>query len=87
MVRTNQLIWNVISPSAQTDDKKMQFIEKSGIKAATILTKTVNKMAEAESSNEIPGIREYIDSCNDLLTLWGHANKQINLARRDFLKP
>ena len=47
VVTTNQLIWIVISPGAQADDKKMQFVEKSVIKASTILTKTVNKMAEA----------------------------------------
>ena len=82
VVRTNQLIRNVISLGAQTDDEKMQFVEKSVIKTATILIKTVNKMAEAESSNEIPGIGWYIDSCNDILALLGHANKQINSKER-----
>lgn len=28
-----------------------------------------------------------IDDCNDVLALMGHANKQINLAKKDFLRP
>ena len=36
VVKTNQLIWELISPFAQTCDKKMQAIEKSVVKAAVM---------------------------------------------------
>ena len=90
VVRTNQLIWNVISPYAQTADKKLQFIERSVVKAATILTKTVNEMAnheQDENQDDNPEMNGYIDNCNDVLALLGHTNRQINLTRREFLKP
>ncbi|VDI55642.1 Hypothetical predicted protein [Mytilus galloprovincialis] len=88
-VRINQLMWNVISPGAQSADKKLQFLERTIVKAATILTKTVNKMAidENNNANGNSGSGEYIDKCNDVLALLGHANRQLNMTRRDFLKP
>jgi hypothetical protein len=32
-------------------------------------------------------ISEVLDNCNDTIALLGHANKQINLSRRYFMKP
>ena len=90
VVRTNQLVWDIISPEARTNDRKIQNIDTSVIKGSVILTKVVNKLAELE--NEIDeasksSISKIIDECNDSLTLFGHANRQINLTRRDFIKP
>jgi hypothetical protein len=48
VVKTNQLIWELISPFALTCDKKMQAIEKSVVKAAVLLCKTVNNLAKTE---------------------------------------
>jgi hypothetical protein len=84
-VLTNQMIWDGLSPSARTNDKKLQNVATSVIKAATILVKTVNKMAILEQ--EAPKYGELIDSCQDVLALLGHTNKQLNFMRRDFLKP
>ncbi|XP_076079228.1 uncharacterized protein LOC143049500 [Mytilus galloprovincialis] len=86
VVRINQLMWNVISPGAQSADKKLQFLERIIVNAATILTKTVNKMALDENDNGNSSSGEYIDKCNDVLALLGHANRQLNMTRRDFLK-
>jgi len=49
LVKTNQLIWDIISPQTQTIDRKMQVIQKAVVKAATLLTKVVNDMASKES--------------------------------------
>ena len=49
VVRTNQLVWDLIAPSTQQIDKKLQYIEKSVITAAIIMTRTVNDMAKDES--------------------------------------
>lgn len=32
-------------------------------------------------------VGEYIDSCNDALALLGHSNRQMNMTRRDLIKP
>lgn len=63
----------------------MQNVEKTVIKAATVLTNAVNKMAKVESENQ--EFNDFIESCNDTLALMGHANRQLNLARRKFMKP
>ena len=87
VVRTNQLVWDIIPHFTQTCDKKMQNIEKTVVKAANILVKTVNSMAKMEGDKDESEISEVIDSCNDSIALLGHANRQINLARREFMKP
>lgn len=46
IVRTNQLIWDLISSFVRTCDKKMPDIERSVVKAAVFLRKTVNKLAK-----------------------------------------
>ena len=86
VVRTNQLVWDLISPNAQQSDKKLQSVGKSVVKAATIITKVVNKMALQESEGDT-SVGEYIDSCNDALALLGHSNRQMNMTRRDLIKP
>jgi hypothetical protein len=86
VVKTNQLIWELISPFAQTCDKKMQAIEKSVVKAAVLLCKTVNNLAKIEKEKNTDEFDNVIDECNDVLALLGHTNRQINLARRDCIR-
>ena len=84
------LVWDIISPEARTNDRKMQNIETSVIKGSVILTKVVNKLAVLEKDGDDAlkaSISKIIDECNDSLTLFGHANRQINITRRDFIKP
>ena len=85
VVKTNRLIWDVVSHNAGLNDKKLQNMELSVVKAATILTKTVNNMATLEK--DCQEFSPLIDSCNNVLALLGHTNRQINLARKDFLQP
>ncbi|KAH3824008.1 hypothetical protein DPMN_125836 [Dreissena polymorpha] len=42
-------------------------------------------MAVLEKEN--PKYAEVVENCNEALALFGHANNQIVLTRRDFLKP
>lgn len=41
----------------------------------------------AEKDDGPNNMDEYIDKCNDVLALLGHANRQINTTRREFLRP
>ena len=84
-VKTNQLVWDAVSPSARTNDLKLQKLETSVIKAATVLSKVVNSMAAIEKEHVKFG--EMIDNCNMSLALLGHSNKQICMVRRDLFKP
>ncbi|WAR17539.1 hypothetical protein MAR_032133 [Mya arenaria] len=87
VVRMNQLIWDAVSPAARTADKKLQNIESSIVKGATLLTKVVDTMAKLENSASDSDLGSLIENCNDALALLGHANKQVNLTRKYFLRP
>jgi len=86
VVRTNQLIWELISPFAQTSDKKIQNIERSLVKAAVLLCRTVNKCAQNEKEKGTEQFTDVIEECNDVLAVLGHTNRQINITRRDFIE-
>ena len=45
VVKTNKLVWDIISPEAKTNDRKMQNVETSLIKGSVILTKVADKLA------------------------------------------
>lgn len=72
--------------NAQQSEKKLQSVGNSVVKATTIISKVVNKMALQESEGDT-SVGEYIDSCNDALALLGHSNRQMNMTRRDLIKP
>jgi hypothetical protein len=80
-VKTNKLIWDIISPQAQSVERKMQIIQRAIVKASTVLVNTVNKMAATdENINDI-------DGCNDALAILGHTNRKVNITRRELMKP
>ena len=90
VVKTNQLVWDIISQEAKTIDRKMQNIETSVIKGSIILAKVVNKLADVENElddTQKTKLGKIIDECNDSLALFGHANKQVNMTRRELIKP
>ena len=89
VVKCNQLVWDLISPNARTTDKKLQNVETSVVKAATVLTKMVDQVAKLEKQMSEKGedISFIVDNVNDSLAFLGHANRQINLTRKDLLKP
>ncbi|XP_060572556.1 uncharacterized protein LOC132730607 [Ruditapes philippinarum] len=86
VVKMNQLIWDAVSPNARTSDRKLQYIEESVIKSGTLLVKVVNELDKLDSEND-GKLGPLIEQCNDVLALLGHANKQINMTRKDFLRP
>lgn len=91
VVKLDKLIWDVVSPQGRNNDKKMQAIEKSIVKAGVCLTKTMEGIAKLETdcknSDKNIDMSSILDGCNDALALLGQANLQVNMTRRDFLKP
>lgn len=80
-VKTNQLIWDIISPQTQSVERKMQIIQRAIVKASTVLVNTVNKMAATDENNNA------IDECNDALAIFGHAKRKVNITRRELMQP
>ena len=89
VVKINQLIWEAVTPAGRTRDMKMQNMEASIIKAATILAKTINVMGKVASTEGVIDnvmLGKILEDSNDILALLGHTNRQINMARKDFLR-
>jgi len=88
VARMNKLVWDVMSPQSRSLDKKMQQIATSAVKAGVHLTKTMSMLVDVDkdSFNE-DRKKEILDGCNDALALMGHANYQVNMTRRDLLRP
>ena len=80
-VKTNQLIWDIISPQVQSVERKMQIIQRAIVKASTVLVNTVNTMAATDENSNA------IDGCNDALSILGHTNRKVNITRRELMKP
>ncbi|XP_013419994.1 uncharacterized protein LOC106180532 [Lingula anatina] len=88
IVKTNKMVWNIIPQYAKTNDKKLQDVQMSVVKAATLMTKGIDKLAKLETGNDTSeGLGKLIDMFNDSIALLGHANTQINCFRKDLLKP
>ena len=88
-VKCNKMIWDLCPTSTKFIDKKLQNSETSLIKGSILVTKVVNKLAQVESEATEKGLdlTNVIDQCNDALSLFGHANRQLNMSRREILKP
>jgi len=88
-VKLNQLVWDKVSPVARSRDKKLQYIETYIVKSESILAKGVDTAAKVENTSQQSRceLGSFFDGCNDALALLGHANRQVNMARRDFVKP
>lgn len=80
-VKKTQLIWDIISPQAQSVKRKMQIIQRAIVKASTVLVNTVNTMAATDENNNA------IDRSNDALAILGHTNRKVNITRRELMKP
>ncbi|KAH3790722.1 hypothetical protein DPMN_168929 [Dreissena polymorpha] len=67
VVRCNQLVWDLLSPSTRINDKKFQNIETIVVKSATVLAKKVNEVATLEKTQHEKGkdISFLIDKLND----------------------
>jgi hypothetical protein len=80
-VKTNKLIWDIISPQAQSVERKMQIIQRAIVKASTVLVNNVNTMAATDENSNA------IDGCNDAFAILGHTNRKVNITRRELMKP
>ena len=80
-MKTNQLIWDIISPQDQSVERKMKIIQRAIVKASTVLVNTLNTMAATDENNNAIG------RCNDALAILGHTNRKVNITRRELMKP
>ena len=67
VVRCNQLVWDLLSPSPRINDEKLQNIETTVVKSPSVLAKVVNEVATLEKTLHENGenISFVIDKLND----------------------
>ena len=75
-VKLNGLVWNIVSPSARSWDKKLQILETTIVKSARILANTVDKAAKMQKETAMAWkegceLNSLIDDFNDSLALLG----------------
>ena len=83
VVKTNQMVWDFLSPMIRTGDKKLQNVQASIVKGAISLTKMANVMGQSEN----PKMSELLSTVMESLALFGHANRQLCMFRREAMKP
>ncbi|XP_063409787.1 uncharacterized protein LOC134693025 [Mytilus trossulus] len=89
-VQTDQLVWDLLWPRTRTNDNRMRQCQTSVVRGATYLSKVVNRLdtiLSKEDTQNKPELEGILDDCMDSLALFGHANKEICLARRELMKP
>ena len=83
------MVWDFLLTNAKYLDWKLQNTEMSIVKAATLVAQAVDSIAKAELEIKDAGIDIScpLDGCQDALSLFGHADKQLDMARREALRP
>ncbi|KAK6185393.1 hypothetical protein SNE40_007638 [Patella caerulea] len=82
-VKTNQLVWDFLSQSTRTMDKRIQNAQTSIIKGAVSLA----KVTEVLGCGQPLDVNNVLEQAMESLALFGHANKQLCFVRRDMMKP
>ena len=82
--RVNLAIWNNLSERARTSDLKLQKVQKSLIKGSTAVVQVVNDLI---SKPDMPSKGQIVNQLMDGVLLMANANIELNLRRREALKP
>ena len=82
--RVNANIWNNLGETARSNDLKLQKVQKYLVKGMTALVTVIDTLIkdEPKSSNE-----DNISKLMDAVVLLANANTEVNLRRRERLKP
>ena len=80
----NANIWNNLGETARSNDLKLQKVQTYVVKGMTALVKVIDKLIkdEANSSNA-----DNISSLMDAVILLSNVSTELNLRRRERLKP
>ena len=84
-VRANQLIWDNLSPSVRSQDLRFQKVQTSIVKGMTALARVVD--AILKNVNEINGGKPLAQEATESLSLFTHANAELNTRRKELIKP
>jgi hypothetical protein len=81
-IKVNPLIWNIISAQTRTVDIQFQHLHNSVIKGPILIAQMIDMICKSKNHTS-----DVIEKGMDALALFGQANKQLVMRRRDALKP
>ena len=84
-VKINQLIWDNLSANIRSQDLRMQKVQTSLIKGITGIVLATKKILSRIDS--IPEGRDLIQGFSHGIAMLANANKEINMRRKELIKP
>ena len=88
--RVNPEIWSKIRSNTRSRDLKMQKLETSLLRSMIPIVKMSDKLLELKSSSESASksnVSEFFQLSLDSLTFMGHSINEVNMKRRELIKP
>ena len=88
--RVNPEIWSKVRSNTRSRDLKMQKLETSLLKSMIPIVKMSDKLLELKSSSESASksdVSEFLQLSLDSLALMGHSINEVNIKRRELIKP
>jgi len=82
--RVNLPIWNNLPGRACTADTELQKVQKSLVRGASAVVSVVNNLI---SESDMPPKGKLVNSLMDGILLLASANMELNVRRREALKP
>ena len=86
-VRTNPLIWKLLSDRAQGMDSRLRTVQISMCKAASVLAFLLDEMNTLQSQTPTELGEKFLEKGMEAVGLLGHANANLNFRRREVMKP
>ena len=85
-VSTNRMLWDNLTETTRTNDKKLQNHQRTLVKVSIIVTKLFDILAKAKESKAPLDMDMLITKMNNALCLLGDMNFNINMFRRALMK-
>ncbi|XP_077978034.1 uncharacterized protein LOC144433587 isoform X1 [Glandiceps talaboti] len=87
--RVNQLIWDQIKAETRTTEVKLQRVQTGIIKSVTAMVNVVDTLLKAhnDKTSGDMDMKHLIKTGTDAIALSAYANFELNMRRREFIKP
>ena len=86
-VRLSPEIWGQISHAEKQQNLRLANVQTAINRAGIAVAKCIDVLLEAHQNNAPPQVDKLIKTTTDALALLGHANVDLSLCRREYLRP
>ncbi|XP_033635420.1 uncharacterized protein LOC117296548 [Asterias rubens] len=86
--RVNPEIWSSLKPKTRSQDIKFQKVQQALLKGIIPVVGVINSLMSSPAATQgIPDFKSEITKLLDAVAIIGHANQELNVRRRDLIKP